>query len=233
MLVNLIPAFPLDGGRIFRAMLWDAISNLRHATMIATGVGQLIALSIMFYGSMRGFWQLRSGIVGEGLGIAIAGWIIHRAITQCEQQTVLHDRDLLSGYTVRSAMQAGCPRVLRCLTLDIVMAQIILPSKHGYVLVVTDHQLDGLLSAGRIATIPQKRWSITRVEDVMLPLSKLKAVHPEVTLATALVRMAAENECQFVVVDDHQPLGVIARESVLRFLDGQAGSPSGLVAAHA
>lgn len=232
-LVNLIPAFPLDGGSVLRAVLWDGTSNLRRATVITSDVGRLVALSFVFYGSWLGFWQLRGGSWGAGLWIAIAGWLLHRAITQCEQQTVLHDSDLLSGYTVRDAMLTGCPRVLRRLTLDIVVAQIIPPSGHRYVLAVTDQQLDGLLSVERIAAVSRKRWPVTRVEDVMLPVSKLKTVHPEVTLATALARMAAENERQLVVVVADLPLGVVTRDSVLNFLDGRAGSPSRLVAAHA
>ena len=232
-LVNLIPAFPLDGGRIFRAVIWDGAGNLRRATVIALGVGRLVALGVIFYGSWLGFWQLRAGSWGEGLWIAVAGWLLHRAITQSEQQTALHDRNLLAGYTVRDAMLAGCPRVLRRLTLDIVTDQIVKPSGHRYVLVVTDHQFDGLLSVERIEAVSRKRWPVTRVEDVMLPVSKLKTVHPDVILTTALERMAAENERQLVVVDDERPLGVVTRDTVLRFLDVRAGSPSGLVAAHA
>jgi Zn-dependent protease/CBS domain-containing protein len=232
-LVNLIPAFPLDGGRIFRAVIWDGAGNLRRATVIALAVGRLVALGVIFYGSWLGFWQLRAGSWGEGLWIAVAGWLLHRAITQSEQQTALHDRNLLAGYTVRDAMLAGCPRVLRRLTLDIVTDQIVKPSGHRYVLVVTNHQFDGLLSVERIEAVSRKRWPVTRVEDVMLPVSKLKTVHPDVTLTTALERMATENERQLVVVDDERPLGVVTRDTVLRFLDVRAGSPSGLVAAHA
>ena len=145
-LVNLIPAFPLDGGRVFRAVIWDGTGNLRRATTIAIGVGRLIALGVIFYGSWLGFWQLRGGGWGEGLWIAVAGWLLHRAITQSEQQTVLHDHSLLTGYTVRDAMLAGCPRILRRLTLDIVMQQFVQPSGHRYVLVVKDDRLDGLLT---------------------------------------------------------------------------------------
>jgi len=231
-LVNLIPAFPLDGGRAFRAVIWDGTGNLRRATAIALGVGRLIALGVIFYGSWLGFWQLRGGSWGEGMWIAVAGWLLHRAITQSEQQTVLHDQGLLSGHTVREAILTGCPRVLRRLTLDIVMDQIVQSSGHRNMQVLKDHQLDGLLTVERIEAVPRKRWPVTRVEDVMLPMSKLKTVHPDVTLSTALERMAAENERQIVVIDDELPLGVVTRDTLLSFLDIRAGSPSGLVAAH-
>ena len=231
-LVNLIPAFPLDGGRIFRAVIWDGTSNLRRATTIAIGVGRLVALSVIFYGSWLGFWQLRGGNWGDGLWIAVAGWLLHRAITQREQQTVRQDQGLLSGHTVREAMLTGCPSVLRRLTLDIVMDQIVKPRGHRFVLVLTDHQLDGLLMVEQIEMVPHKRWPLTRVEDVMLPVAKLKTVHPDVTLTTALERMALENEYQLVVVDDERPLGVLTHDAILSFLQIQAGSPSGLLFVH-
>ena len=88
------------------------------------------------------------------------------------------------------------------------------------------------LRVERIEPVPRKRWPVMRVEDVMLPVSKLKTVHPDVTLTTALERMAAENERQLVVIDDERPLGVVTRDTLLSFLDVQAGSPSGLMAAH-
>ena len=231
-LVNLIPAFPLDGGRVFRAVIWDGTGNLRRATTIAIGVGRFAALSFIFYGSWLGFWQLRGGSWGAGLWIAVAGWLLHRAITQREQQTVRHDQGLLSGHTVREAMLTDCPRVLRRLTLDIVMDQIVQPSGNRFVLVLKDHQLDGLLTVERIKAVPHKRWPVTRVEDVMLPVSKLKTVHPDVTLTTAFERMAAANERQLVVVDDDRPLGVVSHDTLLSFLDARAGSPSGLLFVH-
>ena len=67
----------------------------------------------------------------------------------------------------------------------------------------------------------------------MRPVSKLKTVHSNVTLTTALERMAAENERQLVVIDDEEPLGVVTHATLSSFLDALAGSPSGLLPAHA
>ena len=224
-LVNLIPAFPLDGGRIFRAVLWDGTGDMRRATTIALGVGRLVALSQIFYGSWLGFWQLRGGLWGEGLWIAILGWLLHRAITQTEQQTALHDRDLLSGHTVREAMLTDCPRVLGRLTLDVVVAQVVHPSGHRYFLVGKGTELDGLLSLGRIEAVPRKQWPNTRVEDVMLPSSRLKTVEPDATLTTVLERMTAVGEREFIVIDGELPIGLITRDTLLRFLHTRAGQP--------
>lgn len=224
-LLNLIPAFPLDGGRIFRAVLWDGTGDMRRATIIALGVGRLVALSLIFYGSWLGFWQLRIGLWGEGLWIAIFGWLLNRAIAQSEQQTTLHDRELLSGHTVREAMLTDCPRVLGRLTLDVVVAQVVQLSRHRYFLVGTSGQLAGLLVRDRIDAVPQKRWPNTRVEDVMLPSSRLKTVGPDAALTTVLEHMTAAGEHQLVVIDGERPIGIITRDTLLRFLHARAGRP--------
>ncbi len=224
-LLNLIPAFPLDGGRMFRAVLWDGTANLRRATTIVTGVGWLIALSLIFYGSWLGFWQLRWGLWGEGLWIAGLGWILNRAISQVEQQLALHDQTLLAGHTVREAMLADCPRVLGRLTLDVVVAQVVQPSRHDYFLVGKRDQLDGLLTRDRIDAVPRKRWPNTRVQDVMLPSSRMKTVGPDAALTTVLERMTAAGEHQCIVVDGERPIGLITRETVLSFLHHQAVEP--------
>ena len=217
-LLNLIPAFPLDGGRIFRAVLWDGTGDMRRATTIALGIGRLVALSLIFYGSWLGLSQLRVGLWGEGLWIAIFGWLLHRAITRREQQSTLHDRELLSGHTVREAMLADCPRVLGRLTLDIVVAQVVQPSEQRYFLVGTSGQFDGLLVRDRIAAVPRKRWPNTRVEDIMLPSSRLKSVGPDAALTTVLEQMTPAGEREFIVVHGERPIGLITRDTLARFI---------------
>lgn len=228
-LVNLLPAYPLAGGRILRAVIWDGAGNERRATTIALAIAQFTALGILFYGSWLVFWQLRSGSWGDGLWIAIAGWLLHRAVTQSEQQAILHNRDLLSGYTARDAMLTDLPRVLHRLTLDIIMDQVIRPAEHRYVIVAKDQQLEGFLCVNRIASVPRKQWPVTRAEDLMIPVSPLKAVAPDVALATALERMASARE--LVVVDGERLVGIITRNTVMRLLDARTAAPTALVAA--
>jgi Zn-dependent protease len=231
-LLNLIPAFPLDGGRVLRAVVWDGAGNLRRATTIAIAVGHLVALGFIFYGSWLGFWQIRSGTWGEGLWIALVGWLLNRAVTQSEQQLELHDRQLLSGHTAREAMLTDCPRIFGRVTLDVLVDQMVRSGRHPYFLVVTGNQLQGLLSLAHIQAVPRKRWPMTHVEDVMLPLSQLETVRPGVTLTTVLEYMTAEPERLFVVIDDERPLGIILRDTLSSFLHMQAGRPYRLLYAH-
>lgn len=231
-LVNLLPAYPLAGGQILHAVIWDGANNQRRATAFALDAARFIALSVLFYGSWLVFWQLRSGSWGDGLWIVIAGWLLHRTVTQSERRSSEHNRDLLSGYTVRNATLTSLPRALHRLTLDILMDQVAPLARNGYILVVKDEKLEGLLSVDRITLVPQGQWPVTRVEDVMVSVSRLKTIQPDTTLTTALDRMIAEHERELVVIEGERPLGIITHETVLSFLDGQTDDTSALVAAH-
>ena len=92
------------------------------------------------------------------------------------------------------------------------------PSKHRYFLVSTSGQLDGLLVRDRIDVVPRKQWPNTRVEDVMLPSSRMKIVAPDTALTTVLERMAAAGERHFIVVDGKRPIGIITRDTLARFI---------------
>lgn len=227
--VNLLPAYPLAGGRILRAVIWDGSGNQRRATTITLGIAQFIALVLLLYGSWQVFSQLRSGSWGDGQWIAVAGWLLHRAVTQSEQQAISYNRHLLLGYTARDAMLTGLPCVLHRLTLDLVIDQIIRPGGHHYVMVVKDQKLVGFLSIDRIASIPQKQWPVMRAEDLMLPMAPVKTVHPDLALATVLERMACEHE--LVVVDGERPIGLVTRKTVLGFLDARMDASTALMAA--
>ena len=86
-LFNLIPGFPLDGGRVFRAIIWGITHNLRKATLIAGNVGRLIAFIFI----LVGVWQIFTGNFGNGLWIAFIGWFLESAASSQIQQQTIHD----------------------------------------------------------------------------------------------------------------------------------------------
>lgn len=215
-LFNLIPGFPMDGGRVFRAIVWSVTGNLRRATQIAASLGGLVAYGFIFWG----IWQIFNGNWADGLWISFIGWFIANASTASYQQVAL--RELLAGHTVREVM-ADCPPLLPRLTLDVVVDHVVLPSGRRCFPVVEKDQLHGLLTLHRIKEVPRAQWTTTRVENVMIPLAELKTVRPEDDLAIVFERMAAEDINQFPVVDaDGRLLGMVARDNVLAFLNIRA-----------
>jgi Zn-dependent protease/CBS domain-containing protein len=215
-LFNLIPGFPLDGGRVLRAIIWGVTGDARRSTRIAAGAGQIVAYGFIFWG----VWQIFGGNWADGLWIAFIGWFLNSAAVQSVQQLAV--QDLLAGHTVREALLTDCPHVLPRLTLDVVVDQVVGPSGRRCFPVLEDGRLSGLLTLRRIAEVPRDHWATTRAEDVMIPLAELKTARLDDDLVAVFERMAAEDVNQFPVLDDGRFVGMVSRDTLLSFLRARA-----------
>jgi Zn-dependent protease len=211
-LFNLIPGFPLDGGRVLRALLWAATRNLKRATLIATSVGRLVAYGFIFFG----VWQFFRGNWADGLWIAFIGWFVENAAAASYRRVAL--REILAGHTVRELMTNDCVLVPRHYTLDTLVDEVILPTGRRCFPVSEDNQLYGLVTVHRINQVPRSAWKQTRAEQVMIPRAELKSVGPDDDLNQVLERMAAEDVNQFLVLSDGKLLGMLARDRLLNFI---------------
>jgi Zn-dependent protease len=215
-LFNLIPGFPLDGGRVLRATVWSITGDLQRATQIATGMGRVVASAFIFWG----IWQIFAGNWADGLWIGSIGWFLENAATASYRRMTL--QDMLAGYTAREVMMTDCPRIARGLPLDVVVDRVVLPSGRRCFLVMEDDQILGLLTLHGIKRVPRERWATTRVEKVMIPRYELKTVKADDNLAVVFKRMAAEDVNQFPVMENGTLLGMVARDNVLAFLRTRA-----------
>jgi CBS domain-containing protein len=207
----------MDGGRVFRAIVWSITGNLQRATQVAAALGHVVAFGFIFWG----IWQIFNGNWANGVWISFIGWFIATASVASYQQVAL--RELLAGHTVREVMMADCSHLLPRLTLDVVVDHVVLPSGQRCLPVMEKDQLHGLLTLHRIKEVPRARWTTTRVQDVMFPLPELKTVRPEDELMAVFERMVAEDVNQFPVVDTGgRLLGMVARDNVLAFLNIRA-----------
>lgn len=211
-LFNLIPGLPLDGGRVFRAIVWHVTNNLRRATQLAAGLGRIIAFGFIFIG----LWQFFSGNWANGLWIAFIGWFMNSAAVSTLQQVTMED--LLKDHIVREVMMTDCPHVTRQLTLDVVIEQVVLPSGRRCFPVIEAEKMQGLLTLHNINEVPRDRWPLTRVEDVMIPMSLLKTVGPEDKLTAVFTRMAEEDINQYPVMQNGWFMGMIARDGLMNFI---------------
>ncbi|MGB9880835.1 MAG: site-2 protease family protein [Anaerolineae bacterium] len=211
-LFNLIPGFPLDGGRIFRALVWGLTGNLRQATRIATNLGRLVAYGFILWGVA----QLFSGNWVNGVWIAFIGWFLDNAATASYRRVAL--RELLAGHTAREVMTRECQWIPPGLTLDTLIEQVILPTGRRCFPVQEGGKLQGLLTLHRISQVPRYAWKDTRVEDVMIPRAELKTVRPDDELDVIFDRMTSEDVNQFLVLDADELLGMVARDNLLNFI---------------
>lgn len=209
---NLIPGFPLDGGRVFRAIVWALSGDLRLATRIATGLGRVVAFAFILFG----VGQIFGGNLGNGLWIAFIGWFLENAATSSYQRFAL--RDMLEGHTAAEVMSAECMHIPRGLTIEELVDQVLLPTGKRCFPVEEGGHVQGLVTLHRIRGVPRSQWPFTRVEQVMIPRAELKTVHPDDGLNQVFDRMTAEDVNQFLVVKDDELLGMLARDSLLNYI---------------
>ena len=209
---NLIPGFPLDGGRVFRAILWGFTHSLRKATLIAANVGRLIAFIFI----ALGVWQIFNGNLGNGIWIAFIGWFLESAASSQIQQQTIHD--LLVGHHAADAMRRDYTSILPDMTLNQLINQHILGTGTRSLVVKQDDRVFGLLTLHNIKAIPSSSWQTTTAAQVMIPLEKMKTIRPEAELADALGEMDRDGVNQLPVMAGDQIQGVLGRDDVINFL---------------
>lgn len=214
-LFNLLPGFPLDGGRILRSIIWAVTHNFKNATLVAGTTGKIIAFGLIFWGLsqvFRGNWA-------DGLWIAFIGWFIEQAATQSMAQVALGD--LLAGHLVREAMMTNCPRVSPVLTLQKLVDEVVLTSGRRCFPVQGGNRITGLITLNEIRKVSSDQWATTTVGSVMIPYKDLKTVSPNTSLFEVFQRMTEADVEQLPVVENGQLVGTIGRNNVLSFLQNR------------
>jgi Zn-dependent protease/CBS domain-containing protein len=212
VLFNLIPGYPLDSGRVFRAIVWSITKDMRRATFIAANIGRFFALLFIFIG----VWQMLTGNFGEGLWIAFIGWFLDNAASAQVQQLMY--QGLLAGYRVSQAMNVHCSAVPADLSLQQLVDEHILASGQRCFLVNRGDSPVGLVTLHRVKEVPRGEWATTSAAQVMLPLERSKQVGPDAGLWATLEKMDRDGVNQLPVTRDHHVIGMLSREDVITFL---------------
>jgi Zn-dependent protease/CBS domain-containing protein len=213
---NLLPGFPLDGGRVLRAIAWGLTNNLRRATRIAVTSGVILSWLMIAIG----LWQVLGGDWADGLWIAFIGWFLQSAAVQEGQVTVVHD--LLKGHTVREVVTTDCPPVFKQLTLDVFIENYAIPSGRRCFVVLEGDQFLGLVTMHRLQEVPRSKWETTHIADVMIPPEKLVIARPDEDLTQVLERMGQADINQVPVFDGGKFLGMVTRGNIIAFLRAHA-----------
>ena len=209
---NLIPGFPLDGGRAFRALVWRFTRDFHRATLVAASVGRGFAYVFI----LIGVWQLFAGNFVGGLWIAFIGWFLESAAVSQTQQVVL--QDLLTGHTVAEAMSRDVSAVPVGATLQQLVDQHVLTSGRRSFLVQRDQVVLGLLTLHHLVQIPRAQWATTTAEQAMIPAARMKAARPDTELKVGLAEMDRDGVGQLPVMVDGRVVGMLRREDVIGFL---------------
>lgn len=220
-LFNLVPGFPLDGGRILRAVLWILTGNLTKATRMtaATGKG---AAGLFFAGTMV---LVLSGQFVFAIWIGLVGWFLWVSSRQVAQLGQI--RDSLEGLTAGDLMVRDCPRVSPRLSLKSFSEHILGDLEQDSVLVLEGDLLQGIVTSYELGKLSQERWEDSFVEDIMTPLARLRWVGPEHNILRILENMDREEIHHVPVVRQGNLLGVLGRHEIYARLRTQVqGTPN-------
>jgi len=209
---NLIPGFPLDGGRVLRAILWRLRHDLTWATRWASRVGQAVAYAFIMLGMLRAF----SGDWVGGLWLAFIGLFLDGAARSAAMQLTL--RHLLEGHEAAEIMSSDCPLVPPQLTLDLLVEHYIMTQNHRCYVVGTPDRVLGLVTVHQVQGVPRGKWPTTRVEDVFVPLERLRKVEPHTPLYQVLQEMTEQGVNQLPVMDNGELVGMVTRDRLLTFI---------------
>jgi Zn-dependent protease/predicted transcriptional regulator len=232
-LFNLIPGFPLDGGRVLRSILWAATGNLRRATRWAAGVGQAIAW-IMIVGGIAMTFGARIPFFGTGLGgglwLAFIGWFLNTASAQSYQQVVIND--ILEGVPVSRMMRKDPPTCRPTCTIARLVHEHILGTDDQAFPVLDGSQVVGLVTLEDVRRVARDAWDTMSVGDVMTPADRLVVVAPEEDASQALKKLTSADFRQLPVVHDGELVGLLRRRDVITWLQVHAELTRGRASGH-
>jgi len=209
---NLIPGFPLDGGRVLRAILWKISGQMDRATRWAARAGQAVAYLFILVGLFWFFTQHEF----VGLWFAFIGWFLENAALSSYRQVLL--KHSLSGHTVDEVMMRDYPAVAPDEPLGLLVNDFFLPLGLRSLPVVADERVAGLVTLHDINQVPRDDWMARRAGDVMVPIEETKTTTPDENLWEALVRMTSEEVNQLPVVSEGRLEGMLTRAGILTFL---------------
>jgi len=209
---NMIPGYPLDGGRVLRAIIWWINGNAVRATELAARIGQVIAVLFIFFGLYQFFVGRNFG----GLWIAFIGWFLLDAARSSYVQVEF--MEVLRGRKVADLMDRNCPVVEAHLSVEDFVHQYLLNSGRRCFVVMQDNRLVGLITPNEVRHVERDRWPQTSIQSVMRPLNRLRTVTPETPVVEALQMMGSEDVNQLPVISGGQLQGIVSRGNIMGFL---------------
>ncbi len=208
-LFNFIPGFPLDGGRVLRAIVWRYTNSYERATTIAALSGQFFAYAFI----AAGVWQALTGDFFGGLWIGFIGWFLLNAAQSSTLQ--LQFRSALKGVTAGDVMMQDCTRLSGNTTVADLVERYMLKTGIRCTMVMEGDRFSGLVTLHEVKQVPQEEWSTTPLTAIMVPEERLLEVTPETPIDVVLQKMNDENISQIPVVKNGMLVGVIGRDRLL------------------
>ncbi|MCC6179566.1 MAG: site-2 protease family protein [Chloroflexi bacterium] len=211
-LFNILPGFPLDGGRVLRAILWGSMHSMVKGTRIATIVGQVVAFIFVGFGLLLIF----QGDFLSGIWIGFIGWFLNSAAESTRHQIMLQEG--FRGIKVEQVMSPLPPTVAPSLPVRTLVDEYILRQGLRALPVALDGRVVGLVTLTDVKKLPESEWSLNSVGAIMTH-TPLRTVSPTQELNKALNVLVEDDINQMLVVDgEGKLLGILSRSDVMRYI---------------
>jgi Zn-dependent protease len=208
---NLIPGFPLDGGRVLRAIIWALTKDFKKSTNIAASVGRFFGFVFI----LIGVFEVFQGGLFNGIWIAFIGWFLESAASSQVQSEKL--QEILSAHKVFEAVSSDYGIIRQGTTLQEVVDNHFLGIGRRSLIVKENDRIIGLLTLHKIQEVSRDKWNITDVVDAMIPASELIKADSNENLWSALRKMDKDGVNQLPVFEDGEFKGILTRDSLLTF----------------
>ncbi|MGI5835508.1 MAG: CBS domain-containing protein [Chloroflexota bacterium] len=209
---NLIPGFPLDGGRVLRAIVWWSTNSFQRATQVAVISGHVVAFLFIIGGLLLAF----SGAFLSGIWLILIGWFLNGAADAAGRQT--RETEWFRGVTVRQVMNPQPVTVDPDENLSELVFEHVLLRGVRALPVVEDGELLGMVTLSDVRGVDRDRWDVTTVRSIMARPDQLQTVSPQQELTDAIRLLAEYDINQLPVVDEGKLVGLLSRSNVIRFL---------------
>jgi Zn-dependent protease/CBS domain-containing protein len=212
VIFNLIPAFPLDGGRVFRSLLWWWKKDFNWATRIASRCGALFGFLLIFLG----IFSLITGNLLAGIWFAILGWFLNRAAMSSRQQMVVGKE--LKSEKVATFMTKNPITVEPDITVLDFIEEYVYKSHHHLYPVTDKEKLVGYISLKEVKALSKDKWAKTRVEEIMVPRSQFQTVTPNSSAFEALNLMQQYEAPTLLVTEGSHLVGILTAQNLFKVI---------------
>ena len=209
---NLLPGFPMDGGRILRSIIWKATHNLKRATFVASTLGRFFAFALI----ISGIWQIFSGSFIGGLWFVFIGWFLHNAAMVSYHQVIT--REMLRTLRAEDLMSPSFKKVASDVTVELLIDEYLLHGHGRNFLVMDNNELKGIVCLEDIIKVSREKRKKTLVRYIMTPKEELHSVSSDDTGEVVLSQLSAKDVHQVPVIDNNIVKGIICRTDIIRIL---------------
>ena len=207
---NLLPGFPMDGGRILRSAIWIWKRDIVRATRTATSIGVGLAYLMIAGGFILSF----AGLWANGLWLVFIGLFIKSGAESSLKHTIINKA--LLGIAIGNIMTTDIKTVQPDTTVEEFIAEYLLKYRHEVYPVVSDGQILGLASIQDAKQIPKPQWSATAVKSIMRPTEKIVMARPDQEAVEALIKMSKYDVGQVLVVSEGKLLGIVTHSDIFQ-----------------